>query len=77
MRHRTDGVSLTFGVLFLAVAGLWLASQVASLHAVSIAWLAVGMLVLLGVAGIIGVVVNAARSRTEQDTGRHAGDLEH
>lgn len=80
MTHRTDGVSLAFGMVFLGLAGLWVASRVVSVNIVTFGWFVVGMLLLLGVLGIAGSLVAATR-RGDDPGGagpesRHADNLE-
>jgi hypothetical protein len=65
MNVRTDRVALTFGVIFLAVAGLWLASQILDLRQVPVGWIVAGGLVALGLAGIAGASTAAHRRHTD------------
>jgi hypothetical protein len=60
--HRTDVVSLVFGLVFLAAAGLWLTSRYVRLDASALGWAVVVVLVVLGVVGIAAAVAAAARS---------------
>jgi hypothetical protein len=57
--HRTDPVSLGFGLVFLAAAGLWLTGRLVPLDAVTVGWLVAGGLVLLGGIGLIHGLVAA------------------
>lgn len=50
--HTTDAVSLTFGLVFLGIAGLWTVRQVASLSAATTSAAAAGSLIVLGLLGI-------------------------
>lgn len=50
--HTTDAVSLTFGLVFLGIAGLWSANQVASLSPATTSAVAAGSLIVLGLLGI-------------------------
>ena len=45
--HRTDGVSLIFALIFLAVAGWWLIAQVVDLALPAVGWFVAGGLILL------------------------------
>lgn len=54
--HRTDGVSLTFAVLFLGIAGWWLIAQIFDLNLPAIGWLVAGGLILLGLVGLVGAL---------------------
>ncbi|MFI6229212.1 hypothetical protein ACIBCR_18085 [Micromonospora echinospora] len=67
--HRTDLLSLTFGLLFLAAAAWWLLAQLLGL-VVPIGWFLAGALVVVGVLGLLGAL-RAARSSA--DTGPTAG----
>jgi hypothetical protein len=59
--HRTDLVSLSFGLVFLAAAGLWLAGRLVTLDARTVGWFVAGSLVLLGGAGLAHVLVTHRR----------------
>jgi hypothetical protein len=65
MSGRIDRVSLAFGVLFLGLAGLWLATRWLDLPAVTVGWIVAGGLVVLGLAGIAGVLTSAHRRHAE------------
>ena len=58
-RHRTDLLSLFFGVIFLAVAGAWAATRYLGLDWMFVwrlpdfGWVVAGALVLLGLLGIV------------------------
>ena len=54
--HRTDGVSLSFGVIFLLVALWWAVSRVVSIHLPAVSWLVAGALILFGVIGLLGAI---------------------
>jgi hypothetical protein len=64
--HRTDVVSLLFGLLFVALASWWAASYylnwVLNWHVPHLGWFAAGVLILLGV---LGVVASLRRDRQE------------
>lgn len=57
--HRTDLLSLAFGLLFLATAAWWLLAQLLGL-VVPLGWLLAGVLVVIGALGLLGAV-RAAR----------------
>ncbi|MBX6748666.1 MAG: hypothetical protein IRY85_03180 [Micromonosporaceae bacterium] len=63
-RHRTDYLSLIFGLLFLAVAGWWAASYylnwAISLHLPDAGWVLAAGLILLG---LIGILASLRRDR--------------
>ncbi|GAB3798666.1 hypothetical protein [Micromonospora zhanjiangensis] len=54
--HRTDGVSLTFALLFLAVLGWWLAARLFDLSSPALGWFVAGGLILLGLLGLLGAL---------------------
>lgn len=79
--HRTDLISLTFGLIFLGAAGLWALSREVNLDVSALGWLAVAGLIVLGGVGITHAIVTASQRRTEtlprHDSGspfRHADD---
>jgi hypothetical protein len=63
--HRTDLVSLGFGVLFLGIAGWWLMAQFVDLSIGfgTLGWLVAALLVLVGAAGVVAAI------RSNQDSG--------
>ena len=65
MKGLVDRVALTFGVIFLGIAALWLASRLFGLAVVTVGWVVAGGLIVLGLAGI-GAALAATR--------RHADD---
>jgi Na+-transporting methylmalonyl-CoA/oxaloacetate decarboxylase gamma subunit len=60
--HRTDGVSLSFGVLFLLVALWWAVSRVVNVHLPAVGWLVAGGLILFGVIGLMGAIRSGRRA---------------
>jgi hypothetical protein len=60
--HRTDGVSLSFGVIFLLVAVWWAVSRVVTVHLPAVGWLIAGALILFGVIGLLGAIRSGGRS---------------
>ena len=56
--HRTDGVSLSFGVIFLLVAMWWAMSQVVNLRLPAVG----GALILFGVVGLLGAIRSGRRN---------------
>ena len=54
--HRTDGVSLTFALIFLAIAGWWLVAQLLDLALPAVGWFVAGGLILLGLLGLLGAL---------------------
>jgi hypothetical protein len=54
--HRTDGVSLSFGLIFLLVAIWWAISRVITIHLPAVGWLVAGALIMFGVIGLLGAI---------------------
>jgi hypothetical protein len=59
--HRTDGVSLGFGMIFLLIAGWWALSRVVTLTLPAVGWLVAGALILFGVVGLLGALRSGRR----------------
>jgi hypothetical protein len=57
--HRTDGVSLSFGIVFLLVVVWWAVSRVMTLHLPAVGWLVAGGLIVFGVIGLLGALRSA------------------
>jgi len=55
-RHRTDGVSLTFALIFLGIAAWWLVARSVDLPLPRVGWLVAAVLLLLGGLGLIGAL---------------------
>lgn len=60
--HRTDGVSLSFGLLFLAVALWWAVAQVVTVRLPALGWLAACALILFGVVGLLSAIRSGRRA---------------
>jgi hypothetical protein len=78
--HRTDGVSLSFGVIFLMVALWWAVAQVVHLRLPAVGWLVAGALILFGVIGLMGAIRSGRRAERERPVAAEAvvgtpGDL--
>jgi len=54
--HRTDGLSFTFGVIFLGVVAWWLFGAQFDVVLPSGGWFVAGALILFGVVGLIGAL---------------------
>jgi hypothetical protein len=63
--HRTDGVSLSFGLIFLAVALWWAVAQVVTVRLPALGWLAAGALILFGVVGLLSAIRSGRRAEVE------------
>ncbi|GLY00917.1 MULTISPECIES: phage holin family protein [Actinoplanes] len=61
--HRTDGVSLTFALIFLGVAAWWAVSQVVTVHLPAVGWIVAGGLILFGVIGLLGAIRSGRRDQ--------------
>jgi hypothetical protein len=53
-RHRTDRVSLSFGLLFLVIVLWWLLASQVSIDLPTAGWFVAGGLILFGVLGLVG-----------------------
>ena len=78
--HRTDGVSLSFGVIFLMIAFWWAVAQVVHLRLPALGWLVAGALILFGVIGLLGAIRSGRRAEVEKPVAAEAtvetpGDL--
>jgi hypothetical protein len=60
--HRTDGVSLTFGLLFLSIALWWAVAQVMTVRLPAAGWLVAGALILFGAIGLLGAIRSGRRT---------------
>ena len=63
--HRTDGVSLSFGLIFLAVAIWWAVSQVMTVHLPALGWVVAGGLIMFGVIGLLGAIRGGRRASAD------------
>ena len=59
--HRTDAVSLTFGLLFLGIALWWAVAQLWTVRLPAGGWLVAGALILFGVIGLNGAIRSSRR----------------
>jgi hypothetical protein len=60
--HRTDGISLSFGLIFLFVAVWWAIAQVVTVRLPAVGWLVAGGLILFGAVGLIGAIRSGRRT---------------
>ncbi|WP_306210016.1 hypothetical protein [Actinoplanes sp. RD1] len=60
--HRTDGVSLSFGLIFLLVALWWAVSQLFTVRLPAAGWLVAGGLIAFGTAGLLGAIRSGRRT---------------
>lgn len=68
-RHRTDGVSLSFGVIFLAVVLWWAVARVVDVRLPALGWLVAGGLIVFGVAGLLGAIRSGRRAEVPGSAG--------
>jgi hypothetical protein len=54
--HRTDTVSLVFGLGFLFIAAWWLFSRSISVGLPTLGWVVAGALISLGALGLVGAL---------------------
>ncbi|GAA3911184.1 hypothetical protein [Actinoplanes auranticolor] len=59
--HRTDSISLSFGLLFLLIAAWWAIAQVATVRLPAAGWLVAGGLILFGAVGLLGAIRSGRR----------------
>jgi hypothetical protein len=60
--HRTDGISLSFGLLFVLIAIWWAITQVVNVHLPAVGWLVAGALILFGAIGLLGAIRSGRRA---------------
>ena len=66
--HRTDSVSLTFGLIFLGIVIVWLFNVVVNFRIKEPGWIAAGALILFGLLGLVGALRSDRRKGTRSDT---------
>jgi len=54
--HPTDGLSLTFGVIFMVIVGWWALAKSVDLSLPNLGWFVAGALIVLGVLGLLGAL---------------------
>lgn len=59
--HRMDGVSLTFGLIFLLIAMWWGIAQVANVRLPAVGWLFAAALIFFGAIGLFGAIRSGRR----------------
>lgn len=60
--HRTDGISLSFGLIFLLIAVWWAIAQVVTVRLPAAGWLVAGALILFGTIGLLGAIRSGRRT---------------
>jgi hypothetical protein len=65
--HRTDAFSLTFGLIFLGAAAIWLINQVVHTELPGIGWFIAGTLIVAGAVGLL-TSLRSDRARPAEET---------
>jgi hypothetical protein len=65
--HRTDALSLTFGLIFLGVLTWWMFGRALDLRLPRVGWFLAGVLIVLGVLGLIRSLRSDRRRPGESD----------
>jgi len=60
--HRTDGISLSFGLIFLLIVLWWAIAQVVTVRLPAVGWLVAGGLILFGAIGLLGAIRSGRRA---------------
>lgn len=63
--HRTDLVSFSFGLAFLALAVWWLLARILGLTLPPVGWFLAGALVLIGLLGLVGALRSGRHAHRE------------
>jgi hypothetical protein len=68
--HRTDGLSLAFGLVFLAAVGWWFFGRTVDIALPKLGWFIAGALIVFGVVGLLGALRSdaARRARANRDS---------
>ena len=65
-KHDTDAVSLTFGLVFLALVGWWLLVRWVTVEPPGFGWFAAAALILVGATGMLATLLSGrGRTKTE------------
>jgi hypothetical protein len=65
--HRTDGLSLAFGLVFLAAVGWWIFGRAVDIALPELGWFVAGALIVFGVIGLIGALRGDSRRRSPDE----------
>ncbi|ROP30160.1 hypothetical protein [Couchioplanes caeruleus] len=60
--HRTDGISLSFGLIFLLAAFWWAVAKIVTVPLPQPGWLVAGVLILFGTIGLLGAIRGGRRA---------------
>ncbi|GAA1815992.1 hypothetical protein HC028_09995 [Planosporangium flavigriseum] len=66
--HRTDGLSLAFGLVFLAAVGWWFFGGTVDVALPQLGWLLAAVLIIFGVLGLVGALRSDAGRKTRADS---------
>jgi hypothetical protein len=67
--HRTDGLSLAFGLVFLAAVGWWFFGRTLEVALPRLGWFAAAALIVFGVLGLLGALRSDAGRKAPANTG--------
>jgi len=65
--HRTDSLSLTFGLIFLGIVIIWLFNVVIDLRVREPGWIAAGALIMFGLIGLLGALRSDRKKANKDD----------
>jgi hypothetical protein len=65
--HRTDGLSLAFGLVFLAAVGWWFFGRTVDLALPQLGWFLAAALIIFGVLGLFGALRSDPGRKAHQD----------
>jgi hypothetical protein len=60
--HRMDGISLSFGLIFVLIAFWWALAQFVRVQLPAAGWLVAGALIMFGALGLIGAIRSGRRT---------------
>jgi hypothetical protein len=66
--HRTDALSLTFGLLFLGVLVWWVLGRRMDVHLPRLGWIVAGSLIALGIVGLARALRSDRRSGQQNES---------
>ena len=65
--HRTDGLSLAFGLVFLAAVGWWFFGRTVDIGVAKLGWFLAGALIVFGAVGLLGALRSDRGRRGRND----------
>lgn len=65
--HRTDGLSLAFGLVFLAAVGWWIFGRTVDIALPELGWFVAGALIVFGVIGLLGALRGDSRRKSRDE----------